>query len=54
MKKDVWDTYWSDESNHEWWERPAPEVVECNRGTKRFFSNWLVLAEKKDRGSVKR
>ena len=28
MKDGVWDRYWSDESNHEWWKRPAPEVVE--------------------------
>ena len=28
MKSNVWDKPWSDTSNHEWWERPTPEVVE--------------------------
>ena len=28
MKNNNWDKYWSNSSNHEWWERPAPEVVE--------------------------
>ncbi len=28
MKNNIWDKYWSDETNHEWWERPAPEVIQ--------------------------
>jgi tellurite methyltransferase len=25
---DCWETYWGDESQHDWWKRPAPEVLE--------------------------
>jgi 2-polyprenyl-3-methyl-5-hydroxy-6-metoxy-1,4-benzoquinol methylase len=28
MTADLWETYWSDENHHEWWKRPAPEVLE--------------------------
>ncbi len=28
MKNRIWEAYWQDEANHEWWERPAPEVLE--------------------------
>jgi SAM-dependent methyltransferase len=24
---DLWETYWGDEDNHDWWEQPAPEVL---------------------------
>lgn len=27
----TWEQYWSDEANHEWWERPAPEVMQFLR-----------------------
>ncbi len=27
MSGNIWDTYWADEGEHEWWERPAPEVL---------------------------
>jgi tellurite methyltransferase len=26
-----WEAYWGDERNHEWWERPAPAVLELIR-----------------------
>ncbi len=28
MKNNIWDKYWENSSNHEWWEIPAPEVLE--------------------------
>ncbi len=27
MDREIWERYWNDETNHAWWERPAPEVV---------------------------
>lgn len=24
----IWETYWNNENHHDWWERPAPEVLE--------------------------
>jgi 2-polyprenyl-3-methyl-5-hydroxy-6-metoxy-1,4-benzoquinol methylase len=26
-KSNIWDKYWNNTNNHEWWERPAPEVI---------------------------
>jgi tellurite methyltransferase len=28
MTKKIWDTYWNNQANHEWWEKPASEVLE--------------------------
>jgi 2-polyprenyl-3-methyl-5-hydroxy-6-metoxy-1,4-benzoquinol methylase len=28
MPADIWDAYWSDENDRDWWMRPAPEVLE--------------------------
>jgi len=28
MANKLWETYWSDENQHDWWKRPAPEVLE--------------------------
>jgi tellurite methyltransferase len=27
MTVDIWEAYWSNENNHDWWTRPAPEVL---------------------------
>ena len=31
MTNRTWERYWQDEANHEWWERPASEVLELIR-----------------------
>jgi len=31
MTSQVWETYWSDQANREWWEKPAPEVLDLIR-----------------------
>jgi len=28
MTSDVWEAFWGNEEHHEWWKRPAPEVLE--------------------------
>jgi len=28
MTNVLWETYWSDKNQHDWWKRPAPEVLE--------------------------
>ena len=28
MTNDLWEAYWSGENHHDWWKRPAPEVLE--------------------------
>ena len=28
MSGNRWETYWLDRANHDWWERPAPEIME--------------------------
>jgi tellurite methyltransferase len=28
MPSEHWESYWGDESQHDWWKRPAPEVLE--------------------------
>ena len=27
MNNVLWEEYWSDENHHDWWKRPAPEVL---------------------------
>jgi 2-polyprenyl-3-methyl-5-hydroxy-6-metoxy-1,4-benzoquinol methylase len=31
MTLNVWETYWSNQDNHEWWKKPAPEVLDFIR-----------------------
>lgn len=31
MNTDIWETYWRDKGNREWWKKPAPEVLELIR-----------------------
>lgn len=31
MTENVWETYWSNPENHDWWEKPAPEVLDFIR-----------------------
>jgi tellurite methyltransferase len=31
MTTDVWETYWNDQDNWEWWKKPAPEVLDLIR-----------------------
>lgn len=38
MTRNIWETYWSNQDNHEWWKKPAPEVLD--------FINSLSPAER--------
>ncbi len=31
MTTNVWETYWGNEDNHEWWRKPSPEVLDLIR-----------------------
>ncbi|MCK4514435.1 MAG: class I SAM-dependent methyltransferase [Spirochaetaceae bacterium] len=31
MTTDVWEAYWNKQDNHDWWKKPAPEVLELIR-----------------------
>jgi tellurite methyltransferase len=31
MTLNVWETYWSNQDNHDWWKKPAPEVLDFIR-----------------------
>jgi tellurite methyltransferase len=31
MTANVWETYWSNQANHDWWKKPAPEVLDFIR-----------------------
>ena len=31
MTTDVWEAYWNRQENHDWWKKPAPEVLELIR-----------------------
>ncbi len=31
MSTETWETYWRDNRNHDWWEKPAPEVLDLIR-----------------------
>ncbi len=28
MTTNVWETYWNNQNNHDWWKKPAPEVLD--------------------------
>ena len=31
MRNDIWEAYWADQRNHDWWKKPGPEVLDLIR-----------------------